>query len=101
MPKEGGNEVIGSPEKEMKTPNGVHRCMDAAFACYLLGSCATKGDKDRPRWALSSGESCEALGLGLGRPYRGKHPGTGMDGMDVWGNQRACAVISQAPKLSL
>eukprot|EP00434_Breviolum_minutum_P035203 symbB.v1.2.031154.t1/scaffold3585.1/size53677/2 len=59
------------------------------------------GDKDRPRWALSSGESCEALGLGLGRPYRGKHPGTGMDGMDVWGNQRACAVISQAPKLSL
>lgn len=70
----------------MKPSNRVDRCIDAAS--YLLGSCATKGDKDRPRWALASGESCEALGLGLGRPYSGKHPGTGVDGMDVRGNER-------------
>ena len=65
MPKEGGNEVIGSPENENRQTESTDAWLQH-IACYLLGSCATKGDKDRPRWALASGESCEALGLGLG-----------------------------------
>ena len=57
MQKEGANEV-GSLETE-KTSNRVHICNICILCARKL---CTKGDKDRPRWALASGESCQALG---------------------------------------